>query len=166
VVTSIPRQLYPRNETRYPLYRKLGGPRGRSGWVQKISPRQGFEPRTVRPIASYCTDWATPVALRKDSRIIKSRPFKCRMNWPFFVMFVTGIIQLGGTSVVYSANSAIFIREIAKTMTASVTLEQNKCHQAECPEMIFGNKSSKNTRFSWSYFCCKRLIKSKINVVR
>jgi hypothetical protein len=110
VVTSTPRKLYPRNETRYPLYVKVGGPHGQSRWLQKISPRPGFEPQTVRPVASYFTDWATPVALRKDSRFIKSRPFKCRMNWTFFVMFVMGIIQLGGTSVVHFANSATFIR--------------------------------------------------------
>jgi hypothetical protein len=80
--------------------------------------------------------------------------------------FIMGIIQLGGTSMIHSANSATFIREISKTTTASVTLKQNKCHQAECPEMIFDNNSSKNTRFSLRYFRCKRPIKSEINVVR
>ena len=112
VVTSTPRQVYPRNETRYPLYRKLFGPRGRSGWVQKVSLRPGFEPRTIRPVDSYCTDWATPVALRKDSRFIKSRPFKCRTKWPFSVMFVMGIIQLEGASVAHAVNSVAFIKEI------------------------------------------------------
>ena len=32
------RPLYPREKTRYPLYRRLGGPRGRSGQVRKIVP--------------------------------------------------------------------------------------------------------------------------------
>jgi hypothetical protein len=35
-------------KTRYPLYRRLGGPQGRSGQVRKISPPPGFDPRTVR----------------------------------------------------------------------------------------------------------------------
>jgi hypothetical protein len=41
------------------LYRRLGGPQGRSGRVRKISPPPGFDPQTVQPVASRCTDWAT-----------------------------------------------------------------------------------------------------------
>jgi hypothetical protein len=33
----------PPGKTRYPLYRKLGGPQGRSGRVRKISPQPGFD---------------------------------------------------------------------------------------------------------------------------
>ena len=35
VVNAMPRPLYPREETRYPLYRRLGGLQGRSGRVRK-----------------------------------------------------------------------------------------------------------------------------------
>ena len=45
-------------KTRYPLYRRLGGPQGVSGWVRKISPPSGFDPRTVQPVTSRYTDWA------------------------------------------------------------------------------------------------------------
>jgi hypothetical protein len=38
----------PLGKTRYPLCRRLGGPQGRSGRVQKISPLPGFDPRTVQ----------------------------------------------------------------------------------------------------------------------
>jgi len=44
----IPAALPP-GKTRYPLYRSLGGPRGRSGRVRKISLPLGFDPQTVRP---------------------------------------------------------------------------------------------------------------------
>jgi len=50
----------PPGKTRYPLYRRLGGPQGWSGWVQNISNRPGFDPRTVQPIASRYTDRAIP----------------------------------------------------------------------------------------------------------
>jgi hypothetical protein len=43
-------------ETRYAWYRRLGGLQGRSGRVRKISPTPGFDPRTVQPLASRCTD--------------------------------------------------------------------------------------------------------------
>jgi hypothetical protein len=50
----------PGKETRYPLYRRLGGPQGRTGRVRKISPRPGFDPRTVQPVSSRYTDYAIP----------------------------------------------------------------------------------------------------------
>jgi len=53
-----PAALYPRGKTRYPLYRRLGGPQGRSGQVRKISPPPGFDHRTVQPVASHCIDYA------------------------------------------------------------------------------------------------------------
>ena len=43
-------------KTRYQLYRRLGGPQGRSGRVRKVSPTLGFETRTVQPVASRHTD--------------------------------------------------------------------------------------------------------------
>jgi len=46
-------------KTQYPLYRRLGGPHGRSGQVQKISPPPGFDPRTIQSVASHYTDYAT-----------------------------------------------------------------------------------------------------------
>ena len=42
--------------TRYPLYRKLGRPQGRSGRVWKISPTPGFHPRTGYPVAGRYDD--------------------------------------------------------------------------------------------------------------
>ena len=50
----------PSGMTRYPLYRRLGRPQGRSGRVLKISPPPGFDPRTVQLVASRYTDYAIP----------------------------------------------------------------------------------------------------------
>jgi len=57
--TSRPGRLTPGNP-RFPLYRRLGGPQGRSGRVRKISLPSGFDPRTVQPLASRYTDCAIP----------------------------------------------------------------------------------------------------------
>ena len=46
----------PPGKTRNPLYRRLGGPLGRSGQVRKVLPPPGFDPRTVQPVASRYTD--------------------------------------------------------------------------------------------------------------
>jgi hypothetical protein len=45
-------------KTRYPLYRRLGGPEGRTEQVRKISTPPGFDPQTVHPVASRYTDCA------------------------------------------------------------------------------------------------------------
>ena len=52
-------------KTRYPLYRKLGGPQCRSGQMRKISSSPpGFDLRTVQAVASHYTDWAIPTQNR------------------------------------------------------------------------------------------------------
>ena len=54
-----PRPLFTPGKTQYPLYRRLGGPQGRSGQVREIAPPPGFDPRTIQPVASRYTDWFT-----------------------------------------------------------------------------------------------------------
>ena len=56
---SRPGRSLPPGKTRYPLYRRLGGPQGRSGLVRKISPPPGLDPRTFQPVASRYTGYAT-----------------------------------------------------------------------------------------------------------
>ena len=45
-----PGRTLPPGKTRYPLYRRLGGPQGRSGRAENLAP-PGFDPRTVQPVA-------------------------------------------------------------------------------------------------------------------
>ena len=42
-------------KTRYPLYRRLGGPQGRSGRAENLVPT-GIRSRTVQPVVSRYTD--------------------------------------------------------------------------------------------------------------
>jgi hypothetical protein len=46
-----PATLLP-GKTRYPLYKRLGGPQGRSLRVREISPPMGFYPRTVQHVVA------------------------------------------------------------------------------------------------------------------
>ena len=57
------RTLPPRN-TRYPFYRKLGGPQGRSGRAENLVPT-GIRSQTIQPVVSRYTDWANRVYLVK-----------------------------------------------------------------------------------------------------
>ena len=40
----------PAGKTRYPLYRRLGGPQSRSGWAENLVPT-GIRSRTAQPVA-------------------------------------------------------------------------------------------------------------------
>ena len=62
----------PPGKNQYPLYRRFGGPQGRSGRVRKISPSAEFDPRTVQPVASRYTDWAIPAA-RSGMDVLEKR---------------------------------------------------------------------------------------------
>ena len=62
----------PPGKTRFPLYRRLCGPQGRSGHERKVSPPPVFDPRTVQPVASRYTSYATrpTLALLGDHHIL------------------------------------------------------------------------------------------------
>jgi len=45
-------------KTRYPFYRRLGGPQGRSGWVENFV-LTGIRSQTVQPVVTHNTNWAT-----------------------------------------------------------------------------------------------------------
>ena len=58
VVSSTPRPHFTPRKTRFPLYRRLGGPQGRSGRAENLA-STGIRSRTVQPVVSRYTDWAT-----------------------------------------------------------------------------------------------------------
>jgi len=53
-----PGRTLPPGKTRYPFYRRLGGPQGRSGRAENLVPT-GIRSRAVKPIVGRYTDWAT-----------------------------------------------------------------------------------------------------------
>ena len=50
-----PGRTLPSGNTRYPFYRRLGGPQGRSGRVENLVPT-GIRSRIVQPVVSRYTD--------------------------------------------------------------------------------------------------------------
>ena len=76
-VSVTPRPLFtPGKDT---LYRRLGGPQGRSRWVRKISTPSGFDPRTVQLVVSAYTDYDTrptpsKVTFRKSASRVHIAP--------------------------------------------------------------------------------------------
>ena len=80
VVNDTPRPLW-----RYPLYRRLDRPRGRSGRVRKISPPR-FEPRTVQHVVSRYSNYAIPAGIFDCTNEIYDLTYKrlfCLLDWIF-----------------------------------------------------------------------------------
>ena len=50
-----PGHTLPLGKTRYPFYRRLGGPQGRSGWAENLVPT-GIRSWIVQPVVSHYTD--------------------------------------------------------------------------------------------------------------
>ena len=53
-----PGRTLPPGKTRYPFYRRLGGPQGRSGRAENLV-HTGIRSRTVQPLVGRYSDWAT-----------------------------------------------------------------------------------------------------------
>ena len=53
-----PGRTLPPGKNRYPLYRKVGRPQGRSRRAENFAPA-GSDSWTIRPVVSRYTDWAT-----------------------------------------------------------------------------------------------------------
>ena len=58
-------RILPPGKTRYPFYRRLGGPQGRSGRAENLVPT-GIRSRTVQPVVSRYTDWANRTLPYRD----------------------------------------------------------------------------------------------------
>ena len=60
----------PPGKTRYPFYRRLGGPQGRSRWAENLIPSR-IQSWTVQSVFSRYTDWATwPTHIKEYLHII------------------------------------------------------------------------------------------------
>ena len=55
---ALPGRTLTPGKTRYPFYRRLGGPQGRSERAENLVPT-GIRSRTVQSVVSRYTDWAT-----------------------------------------------------------------------------------------------------------
>jgi len=65
--------LHP-GKNRYPFYGRLGGPQGRSGRAVNLV-STGIQSRTVQPVVSRYTDWATrPTEIYKVLAEIRLHP--------------------------------------------------------------------------------------------
>ena len=87
---SRPGRSLPQGKTQYPLYRRLGGPQGRSGQVLKISPPLGFDPRTVLPVTSRYTNYATRPTFKSVLKLKYFNPLNAELNPICYLLALLG----------------------------------------------------------------------------
>ena len=81
-VSITPRPLFTPGKTRYPLYRRLGGPQGRSGQVRKISPPTGIRSpdRQTRSQSLYRLSYTGPYCMFKRGNYLNAIPKRVIFN--------------------------------------------------------------------------------------
>ena len=107
-------------KTRFPLYRGLNGPHGQSGQVRKISPPQGFDPRTVQLVASRYTDW-TILVLPFNYCVFKILFIDVLVE----IFFNTKYILLGWIFDIFMKITAILKSNLTCLMFVTVMKKQN-----------------------------------------
>jgi len=80
------RSLHP-VRTRYSLYRRLGGPQGRSGQVRKVSPPTGIRSPDRPGRTSRYTDWDT-----RSTKLIQGRNLKKCHFWVFEIILAVVLL--------------------------------------------------------------------------
>jgi hypothetical protein len=137
----------PPGQTRYPLYRRLRGPQGRSGWVRKILPPRGIDPRTFQPVASRYTDRA--IAARSYSSTAGK-------NW-HCVWYM--IISLAPIHYLCALTSSAFVSTTAVVITKSVDAECLKCSKLYTLHLLFrifsSYRANHNARSSYTMYTGK-----------
>jgi len=74
-----PGQTLPPGKTRYPLYRKLGGPQGRSGWAENLVP-PGCDHQLLGPL-NYDAAPETARQYNESCRIEARHLSKQDLDW-------------------------------------------------------------------------------------
>ena len=94
---SRPGRSLPPGKTRYPLYRRLGGPQGPSGQVRKISPPTGIQPpdRPARSQSLYRLSYPAHAGT-SDIRLNSRREFEGYSKKEFWTLPFISVWGEGG----------------------------------------------------------------------
>ena len=101
---ACPCRTLPPGKTRYPSYRRLGGPQGRSGRAENLVPT-GMRSRIVQPVVNRYTDWAT----RPTNSAVQNPQSFCGVSKNFHILvlvwikkkskFYYGLLKTWNTSI-------------------------------------------------------------------
>ena len=95
-----PGRNLPTGKTRYPFYKRLGGPQGRCRRAENLVPSV-IRSRTVQPVVSRYTDWATRLTIEMSTRNI-SWGVKAAgaYGWQLYHLHVPIVLKSGSLNLV------------------------------------------------------------------
>ena len=77
-----PGRNLPPGKTRYPFYKRLGEPQGRSGRAENLVPT-GIRSRIVQPVVSRYTNWATITNSKNDNTKLQAHKVLMAVTIPY-----------------------------------------------------------------------------------
>jgi hypothetical protein len=130
------------------LYRRLGGPQGRSGRVRKISPPPRFDPRTVQPVASRYTDWATrPTINVFNSRLFTKLAFQqmWQIKVQYTFLYIFHIMHTLNMCFKHQTKFIHLIQGSSKIRIGMSQLNKNYCIMTYCDlyQHVFNSQQKK-----------------------
>jgi hypothetical protein len=135
---SRPGRFLPPGKTRYPLYRRLGGPQGRSGQAQKISPPTGIRSPN-RPARSQSLYRLSYPAHRLVDKYLRFRQQSC--------LHLTRKRQGNSKLISYYSNNSTNKMQFFKSLLLDVYLWLNMFRAS--PRPLLGAYNC--TRSLWFY---------------
>jgi hypothetical protein len=134
-----PGWFYPGKETRYPLYRRLGGLQSWSGWVWKVSSTPRFYPWAAQPVASHYTYWAIPAHKTNavDDLIHQTNDSYSNQEWTLLLCVCVSTNHCNAKSCQSPSNTL---------QGFLLSFFVNKIVTRKC---FFGDKVSSQAHFTW-----------------
>jgi len=114
-------RFIPMKETRYPLYRRLGGPHGRSGGTRKISPPLGFDIYIYIHTHTMAVPWFRQLVACLSMR----RP---RFNLGSVCL---GFVVHGGSWTLLRPSTAVFLYQCHSTSAPYQSLSTHFSYQSD-----------------------------------
>jgi len=126
VVNATPRPLYPRETDPVPIVQEAGWVPG-PVWTgaESLAPHRGFDPRTVQPVASRCTDWAIAV---------HSYSSTAEKSWHCVWYMIISLASIRHHCALTSSTSVI---TTTVSVTMSVDTECLKCSKLYTLHLLF-----------------------------
>ena len=132
-----PGRTLPPGKTRYPFYRRLGGPQGRSGWAENLV-ANGNRSRTVQPVAQSLYRLSHPTHKIKYIKTIKHITH-CMLSAKYYMFrHITEISKNVSRSLIkrFSQNcEKLLLASLCLSVSPSVRRQQLGSHWTDFHEI-------------------------------
>ena len=175
-----PGRTLPQGKTRYSFYRRLDGPQDRSGRAENLVPT-GIRSRTVQPLVSRYTDWATGPTIKyfyfiwwllisahlptMYSRVIFFIYESSFFRISFKTLLKVSLIYVRCLNIILKLNFTSRVRLAIRIVPTALTQHRSMVRDCSGIREHRWTIMTKDSRISWRRICL-RIILSTINPTR